>query len=158
MVLTLGITGGSQTYFSCTWGGGQQFFQSFIRVKVYLNLNHHMIKKASLPSYNVTPKMKIFFALLAKSPFLKIYIIQIFLLNNPFIILFTYCLLYILLHMYILFHHPIEKLELQTSWGGGQSFFLIPEGGVEHYFWLFKGGSGIFSHVLRWSTICCLVP
>ena len=31
--------------------------------------------------------------------------------------------------MYILFHHPIEKLELQTSWGGGSIIFLIPEEG-----------------------------
>ena len=69
-------------------------------------------------------KMKIFFALCIKSPFLNIYNSN----SNRLIILFTYCLLYILLHMYILFHHPIEELELQTLWGG-QSFFLSQKWG-----------------------------
>ena len=48
--------------------------------------------------------------------------------------------------MYILFHHPIEKLELQTSWGG-QSFFLIPEGGGQTLFLTVEGGGQEFFHM-----------
>ena len=74
--------------------------------------------------------MKIFFTLRAKSPFLNIHDSNL-LIKQPF-----HNLIYILLHMYTLFHHPIEKLELQTSCGGGggQSFFSIPEGGGQTLF------------------------
>ena len=79
--------------------------------------------------------MKIFFALRAKSPFLNIHDSNL-LIKQPY-----HNLIYILLHMYTLFHHPIEKLELQTSCGGGgvNHFFQSLKGGVKHYFSLYKG-------------------
>ena len=57
--------------------------------------------------------------------------------------------------MYTLFHHPIEKLELQTSCGGGgvNHFFQSLKGGSNIIFDCIRGGSGIFSHVLRLSAI-----
>ena len=102
--------------------------------------------------------MKISFALCAKSPFFNIHNSNL-LIKHPF-----HNLIYILLHIYTLFHHPIEKLELQTlCGGGGNNFFQSLKGGSNIIFDCIRGGSGIFSHVLRLSAIwkpslCCLVP
>ena len=147
----------SQTNFSWTWGGVRHIFHvpdgegSTLFSKLYKGQG---LSKPT-PSYDQKSisgilecysKMKIFFALCTKSPFLNIYNSN----SNRLIILFTYCLLYLLLHIYTLFHHPIEELESQTSWG--VNHFFNPRRGVR-----------IFSHVLRLSAIwkpsfCCLVP
>ena len=71
-----------------------------------------MTKKSIPAILKCYPKMKIFFALRAKSPFLNIYNSNL-LINQLFHNLIY--IFYILLHMYTLFHHPIEELALQTS-------------------------------------------
>ena len=111
------------------------------------------------------PKNENFLRATGKISFFKNIYNSNLLIKQPF-----HNLIYILSFIYIATHVYTVSPSYWKTWitnlvweRGGQSFFSIPEGRVKHYFWLYKGGSGIFSYGLRLSAIwkpsfCCLVP
>ena len=49
-IFFMNLRAGSDIFFMYLRGEGQHFLQSFIKAKDYLNLHHHMTKKAFLAS------------------------------------------------------------------------------------------------------------